>query len=130
MRMNAADNIIMVVAFSTHDGEMALWPNSMFFLPLIVAITDLITMNSVVVLIPPPVELGEPPIKIANKIRIIVEICIKLISSTLKPEVRQVTTWKMVVKTLLPKPSIPFNVLLYSNRKKRMLPIMMIAKVT
>ena len=90
--MNAADNIMMVVAFSTNDGEMALWSNSIFFLPLMVAITDLMTMNSVVVLIPPPVELGDPPIKIATKIRITVEICIKLISNTLNPDVRQVTT--------------------------------------
>ena len=74
MSMNAADIIMIVVAFSTNDGEMALWSNSMFFLPFTVAITDFMTMNNVVVLIPPPVELGEPPIKMANNIKRIVAI--------------------------------------------------------
>lgn len=91
-RMNIADNIMMVVAFSTNEGEMDLWSNSMFFFPFTVAATDLKTINNEVVLIPPPVELGEPPMKIATKIKIMVDICIKLISNTLNPDVRQVTT--------------------------------------
>ena len=92
MAMNVSYSSRMVVALSTKEAEMALWLNSMSFLPFIVAITDLMTMISVVVLMPPPVELGEPPMKIITNISNTVEICIRLTSSTLKPEVRQVTT--------------------------------------
>jgi len=52
---------------------------------------DLNTIKSVVVLIPPLVELGDPPINIIAKIIMIVDMCILLGSNTLKPEVRQVT---------------------------------------
>ena len=115
--MKLSDKRRIVVALSTNEAEMALWSNSMSFLPFTVAITDLMTMKSVVVLMPPPVELGEPPIKIITKIIITVERRIALTSKTLNPDVRQVVTWNMVVKILFPNPSIPFNVPLYSIRK-------------
>ena len=82
---------------------------SIEFLPLAILIKFKIAIAKVLVLIPPPVEVGEAPIHIKSKIRIIVENCSSEKLIVLNPAVLVVIETK-AADTNFPKPVCSFNV--------------------
>ena len=91
----------------------------MCFLPCTVAHTDFSITKKVVVLMPPPVEPGEPPMNIKTMIIITEGNAIDLISNIIKPEVRHVAISKNAVKILSKRVSCTLNALSFSMKKKR-----------
>lgn len=125
--MRHTDIINMELALSTKVKGMVLRSNSICCLPCKVVIIDLKITNNVVVLIPPAVEQGDPPINMITMINKMEACDIFSRSKTVNPEVLLVSIWQTEANILSKSVFCVASERSCSTKKKKIEPKMMMA---
>lgn len=108
------DKVRIANALREEMGDISLLKISILSFPFAILIKFKIAMAKVLVLTPPPVDPGEAPIHINNRMIKVVEKCNDEVSTVLNPAVRGVAAPKNAV-TILPIDQCSAKVLLNSN---------------